>query len=616
MRRFLKNLGVLLSLGVLVTGLSLNVQAQRTKELLLDEVAHNRITQGKRFLNNGNFRLAWDAFEAAIERPFHQETTLAIYLSGLAAYKGKQTNLAEQRFQQLVTDFPLSLYLEEARYHLALITLEEGLERNQQSAMEELLELYTETASRSLKMDVETLLQEYAFYEVSMPVLENLYEGVLFSQKPIFLVPLCHRLTELQMVDDAESYYEDYLWMGGDTLPQLENLFHTEVVQEMASREIYKMALVLPLHHTTLDPYEINFLKEIPPNSKVALEFYEGFQGAVTAYEEEGERKIMVKVLDSQRDSAVTETLISELDQFRPDILIGDIYNQQSAQLSTWAETLSKTQIVPLSPSAELVRFKQHTFLAHPSVAEHGVQMARFAYDSLKLNRVAIWTDRRAGTELLASAFFETFQQLGGEVLELEVDSVYNQETIREIEQLIREMARQRVQGVYLPILSNQETCGLILSLIERIMGNRIKVMGSPHWWRRYEEIDQGMKERFGLYFSSSYLIDRDNETYQDFRKGYLNKFHYPPSEYALQGYDLGRYLLAVLDAYRPESGLSLSDYLREHPVFRAGHTNFQFDGKQSNQFVNIGQFQPSGIVKVNGGTDLDLGDLFPEDQN
>jgi len=74
--------------------------------------------------------------------------------------------------------------------------------------------------------------------------------------------------------------------------------------------------------------------------------------------------------------------------------------------------------------------------------------------------------------------------------------------------------------------------------------------------------------------------------------------------------------LLAILDQYDFRSGESLAEYLRQYPLFNGIHTNFQFSGGQSNQFVNIGQFQADGIIKVNDAPSLELEDLFTPERN
>ncbi|MFK7920647.1 MAG: ABC transporter substrate-binding protein [Bacteroidia bacterium] len=595
----------------------MQAQRNRDKDLKIDPIAQDLISQGKRFLRAGNYRLAWDAFESAIDRPFHQGTTAAVYLSGIAALQGQQENVALKRFEEIIQQYPLSRYVEEAVYHRALIYLKATSISLQQTGLLELLELESSARDPQLREDALTAVRAFTFEDIALNDLETMYDEAQLGQKDLFLVPLVYQLTEVGRKEDAESYYGDYLWMGGNDLPYLERILAEDVVTTaVAERSVIKLALVLPIHYERLSTYQIDSLKEIPGKTKLALEFYEGFEAALREHQDEGERKILLRVLDSERDSSVTEGILNNLDTFRPDMIIGDVYNQQSTQLSNWAEVMRVPQVIPLSPTYELVQGKNQTFLAHPAVQEHGVRMALFARDSLKLNKIAIWSDQRFATELLAQSFKNTFMSLGGEVVDFVVDSTFDREAVKGIEKLIREMGGTNVDGVYIPILSNEETCGLIFSLMDKMYSSRkLKVMGSPHWWLRYNNIDRELKDRYGVYFSSSYLVDPANEDYQNFYQYYLRRFEFPPSQYAVQGYDLGRYLLAILDQYEFRSGEALAEYLREYPVFNGIHTNFQFSGGQSNQFVNIGQFQESGIIKVNDAPSLELEDLFVPDE-
>lgn len=595
----------------------MQAQRNRDKALKIDPIAQDLIAQGKRFLRAGNYRLAWDAFESAIDRPFHQGTTAAVYLSGIAALQGQQESAALKRFEEIIQQYPLSRYVEEAVYHRALIYLEASSLSLQQTGLLELLELESSARDLQLREDALTAVRAFTFEDIALADLEKMYDEAQLGQKDLFLVPLVYQLTEVGRKEDAESYYGDYLWMGGNELPYLDRVLAEDIVTTaIAERSVMKLALVLPIHYQQLSTYQIDSLEQIPGKTKLALEFYEGFEAALREHQDQGERKILLRVLDSERDSSVTEDIINTLDRFRPDMIIGDVYNQQSAQLSNWAEMMRVPQIIPLSPTYELVQGKNQTFLAHPAVQEHGVRMALFARDSLKLNKVAIWSDQRFATELLAQSFKNTFMSLGGEVVDFVVDSTFDRDAVKGIEKLIREMGSTNVDGVYIPILSNEETCGLIFSLMDKMYSSRkLKVMGSPHWWLRYNNIDRELKDRYGVYFSSSYLVDPANEDYQNFYQYYLRRFDFPPSQYAVQGYDLGRYLLAILDQYEFSSGEALAEYLREYPIFNGIHTNFEFSGGQSNQFVNIGQFQTNGIIKVNDAPSLELEDLFVPDE-
>lgn len=594
------------------------MQAQRKKELKIDPIAQDLIAQGKRFLRAGNYRLAWDAFESAVDRPFHQGTTAAVYLAGIAAFQGEQDRVALERFEEIIKDYPLSRYVEDAVYHRALLYLKANSNDIRQTGLLELLELESSARDQQLRDDALNAVRAFTFDGIALRDLEQMYEEAQLGQKELFLIPLVYQLVDLDRKEDAESYYGDYLWMGGNDIPYLERVLADNVVTTaVAERSVLKMAMVLPIHYQEMNAYQIDSLNAIPGKTKVALEFYEGFEAALKEYEDEGNRKILFRVLDSQRDSFAMEGVLTNLDGFRPDLIVGDVYNQQSKQLSAWAEMMRVPQIIPLSPTYELVRDKNQTFLAHPAVEEHGVRMALFARDSLGLEKIAIWSDQRFATELLAKSFRNTFLSLGGEVVDFVVDSTFDREAVKGIEKLIREMGPTNVDGVYIPILSNEETCGLIFSLMDKMYSSRkLKVMGSPHWWLRYNNIDRELKDRYGVYFSSSYLVDPANEDYQNFYQYYLRRFEYPPSQYAVQGYDLGRYLLAILDQYEFRSGEALAEYLRQYPVFNGIHTNFQFSGGQSNQFVNIGQFQVEGIIKVNDAPRLELEDLFVPERN
>ena len=115
--------------------------------------------------------------------------------------------------------------------------------------------------------------------------------------------------------------------------------------------------------------------------------------------------------------------------------------------------------------------------------------------------------------------------------------------------------------------------------------------------------------------FTTGYMPERHGQRYDDFYWAYLQEFRFPPSVYSVQGYDIGMYVLGLLDAYEPAFHGSLSDFMRAHPPHQGLHQEINFLGQQVNQFVNIGTFQADGtVIKLNGRPTIELAPLADEE--
>jgi ABC-type branched-subunit amino acid transport system substrate-binding protein len=576
-----------------------------------DPTAAQYLLRGKAFLEEQDLAMALLAFEAARDRPFHQATTASIYLVGLTHYYLENWGEAQRHFAWLQQEFPRSRYEPEARYHLALMGLKSADQARQYQAIEALFSL---TELSQLAYDADQALRAYLFYEANREDLRHWARRVRPEHQHLILEAWCFlRINEGEFLE-ATADYRAYQAAGGRPIPSLQRLLEGDQMVQFVEPDLSKICLFLPLH---LDPLALDTidwrdsLPSIPKKSRLALEFYEGFQLALETYLPLAGKKIFAEVIDSQRDSARIVDQMSYLDSLRPDLVVGDIFNQPSRVLGEWSETRGVPQIVPMSPSSSLVENRQYGFLAHPSASGHGLYAARFAREKLALKRVVVWSDGRKATEALAEAFVAGFDTLGGEVLKLTVDSVYSDSTRDLIQELVRSLRFQEVDGAYLPIQGNQEMAGLILGQM-RLQDLAVQVMGGPHWWQRYETINREMKESYGLMFTTSYMIDKADPVYQTFEQAYLRQYQFPPSLYSVHGYDMGMYVAQMLDGFSYDNGQSLAAFLRNAPPYEGMHLTIDFQGTQQNQFVNIGTFGRDRIRKVNGPVRLEVDRLLP----
>ncbi|MDX2286669.1 MAG: ABC transporter substrate-binding protein [Bacteroidia bacterium] len=567
----------------------------------IDITADNLIAEGKLALRAEKYPEAFRAFEQARLRPFNRSTTGALYLSGLAAYYQGQYPTARDRFAQLSREFPKSRYLQDAIYHEALIQLASAQETERVSGLQRLTDLYAGQAEESLRRDIWEQAERAAFGSLSAEALEVFAEQAAAPFRRMFAEALIYKLVADKRIPEARSRYQAYLQAGGEDSDFLRAAIPADKPQTLRPSGspplepgIIKIGLVLPLY---LNRTDLAYLGEVPPEAAIGLEFYEGFKLAIEEGGVFAGRKIFLKVYDSRRDSMVAARYLGQMDSLGINLLVGDIFNGPSRTLSAWAEQRQVPQIIPISPTSELVRGKQWTFMAHPSAFTHGEQLAEYAFGTLSLRRIFVFTDQQGAAAELANGFMGRFASLGGSIDTVLLDAAYAR-AMRQISAGVSRVPSDPSVGVYIPLLNAQESSGLIINLL-RSRARKVTVMGSPHFRTNYTALSRDLKDSYELIFTSSHMHDPEDLLYQRFHEQYVNVYKIPPSEHAIQGYDLGKYLIQVIQGYKPESGLSLADHLRSMPEYKGIHLDYFFGQHQNNQRVNIGQYTRDGIVRI-----------------
>ncbi len=572
---------------------SLNLKAQVS--LPADNEADRFVNDGMKALQAGQYTQALNAFYGAVNRPVHAATSAGYYLLGQTYYRMGFTDSAMRCWYYLSDAFPQSLYIPETKYQTALVLIgdEDPYQRTQ--GVMQMAELAYTAVDPGLAADAFKQFQEVIYTENQPEKIGEYYTLVPQPYQVAVIEALVFRLMSLGQFESAKASYDRHLEFGGAQSPYAEQLLTQQGPVKVVRQNETRLAVFLPLF---LDDPADAFSQEIPRQSKLGLEFYEGIETAVRMYQPFARKKIYLRVLDNRRDSLVTQQQLRTLDELRPDFILGDVYNGPSTVISRWAEANQVPQLVPISPSNDLISGKHQVFLAHPTSETHGTRMAEYAFDSLGLRKVSVWSDRKQGTAALANAFEAAFIARGGQVIRANVDSVYSR-AMSQVGTQIRNQKRDGVQGTYIPIMNNEETCGLILSLLQG-EGLHIPVMGGPHWYTRYKVIDRTLKERVELVFSTSFFKETDDLRYRNFYENYYANYETAPTDYALYGYDLGMYLLQSLDSYDPQINGWITDYLHQAPAVAGIHTSFLYGGDQSNQFVNLCKFSANGVVPVN----------------
>lgn len=585
---------------LLLSGCSLFKQASLAPDARTDAL----IIEGKQAMRQGEYMDAWDAFEIAREREFNRSTTAATYLAGLAAYELAYDDIAEARFGEIIQEFPRSKYVDDARYHLALLHLKKSRTlQTEFSALNELLSLAQSARDSRLKSLALDSWREHLFSSADRDLLETYSRTAPSSYQAYVMEALIYRILEQDGPIVAQTRLKAFEREGGRPTSWLQELLPEEKIAatptdpRWENPSLLRLALVLPFQMNQL-AYP-NYLEEIPATQVRPLEFYEGFSIAVDEFQRTSNKRVYIDVIDSQRDTFRVNRLFSRLDSLGIQCVVGDIYNTQSRVLSRWAESRKVPQIVPLSPSADLVAGKSHTFLANPIAQTHGKEIAAYAYDRLGLRHMYVFTDGNTSTQALLDGFRREFQTKGGTIDTLLFSPIFKGVAVKQIPDLAKQIPMDALNtGIYLPIMGNEEAASLILNILLQ-QGKELPVLGAPHFRSSYTSISNDIKSSFELIFSTSYLTDPQDEALNRFYQRYVQDYGLPPSEYVVQGYDLGKYVLTQLSRYNPSLGMDFSSYLKIAPAVQTLHLPYKFSSSQSNQAVNLGQFTEMGILRL-----------------
>lgn len=559
-----------------------------------DELAARWLTQGQTALQSGYLEEARFTFLQVISRPVSVQSAAGWYLLGHTYWRMGLTDSAGNCWNNLLMAFPESMYAPEARYHINVaLTLHPDPYYRQQGLLD-LAQMAFYFPDTELAADAFRIFQEALFAENDMALLQRYDQAFPELFRPAVLEAMVYLLVRQGETAQAKALYERRLQSGFPASAFIEQWLAGQSVPVAARPDAAKIAVFLPLF--LADDAQVS--GEVPRQSRLGLDYYEGFRLGLEAMEQTAGKKYLVRVFDTRKDSLFTQNLLAQLDDFAPDVVVGDVYNGPMAPLSDWAEYRSTPVFAPISPAGELIQGRQNVFLAHPSVETHSARLAEYAWHTLGLKKITVWTNKTSGTHALATQFVTTFNGLGGQTQLLSIDSSYTT-AMRQISSQAGKVRTFASDGVYIPILNNEESAGLILSLIQA-QNQHLTILGGPHWYTRYHVIDRHLKERSELIFTTSFFRDPESAAYLDFVEAYQSAFAAAPSDYALYGFDLAQTLVLALDRYDPVRDGTFQQYLHTLPEIAGIHGNTVFGLFQSNQFVNICQFTPDGIKLLN----------------
>ena len=265
---------------------------------------------------------------------------------------------------------------------------------------------------------------------------------------------------------------------------------------------------------------------------------------------------IRMVVEDDQGKPEEVSTVIQKIfSQDRPVALLGEVASTLSLTAAPLAQTAGIPMISPSSTNPKVTEQGDFIFRVCFIDPFQGTAIAKFAYNTKKVAKVAVFKDVKSDYSIgLAKFFVDTFTSLGGTVV---AEEAYAQDDTDYKAQLTKIIAAGP-EGIFIP--GYYTNVGLIAKQARQLGFTGVLLGGDG--WDSAELVKVGEDAIIGGYFTNHYSTDDPNPIVQDFIKKYDAKYHEKPDGLAALGYDSARVLYAAMEevARDPKMAEALAD--------------------------------------------------------
>lgn len=284
-----------------------------------------------------------------------------------------------------------------------------------------------------------------------------------------------------------------------------------------------------------------------------------GVELAVVRMNEEGGllgKQIRLVLEDDQSKPEEAKTAVVKLiKRDRVIAVLGEVASSRSLAAAPECQRAAIPMVTPASTNPKVTQIGDYIFRICFIDPFQGEVMAKFAYETLGIRRVAIFKDIKNDYSVgLADFFDRTFRKLGGTIVSRES---YSEGDI-EFRAQLTAIRVHKPEAIFIPGYYTE--VGLIARQA-RELGFKGPLLGGDGWDSpRTIEIGQSAVE--GCFFSNHYAADDPGEAVQSFIRAYKDRYGEIPDAMAVLGYDAARVLAAAISKAGTVEGPAIRDAL------------------------------------------------------
>jgi branched-chain amino acid transport system substrate-binding protein len=274
-------------------------------------------------------------------------------------------------------------------------------------------------------------------------------------------------------------------------------------------------------------------------------------------------KKVEVVVEDDRGKQEEAKTVVQKLiDKDKVIAVLGEVASTRSIAGGQVCQSKGIPMISPSSTNPQVTQIGDYIFRVCFLDDFQGEVMARFATNTLKAKRVAIFYDKSNDYSVGLSKFFrEAFEKSGGQIV---AEEAY-QTTDSDFSAQLTNISAQKPDAIYVPGYYTQ--VGQIAQQARKA-GVTVPLLGGDGW-DSPTLVEIGKEAINGCYFSNHYTIEDPDPAVQKFVNDYKAKFNKVPDALAALAYDAARILFESIKKAGSTDSKAIRDAIAQTKDFK-----------------------------------------------
>lgn len=392
----------------------------------------------------------------------------------------------------------------------------------------------------------------------------------------------------------AGEQQKDVLVVGsGDDSAQDMPPFIQDVV--ILGEPYVKVALMLPFYAheypTVSDTLNTPVYTSLSSRSEQFVYFYEGVLLAVDSLKNCG-YKIDLRVYDTEKNPDRIYPVVQELNNWKPDLIIGPVYGSVSRAVIENLENKNIPVIYPLSARSENLGQYPNFIQVNTSFPSLANKMSEWiAAQAANANVVYIDLPGNNNEED-KRLFAQKMRQLDN-VQFFEWD--FEGSPLADLKLLL---LPDRENILILPTIREAEVSKVLPSLGVFADGYQVTVVGFPEW-QTFTSVDHEAYFKLNTKIFTYSYVDNHSQAAHDFATKFRNYFYIEPNNLAFKAYDMGLYFISLAAKYRDRTLEAIEYYRQDGEFSRFGFSRI-YDGQgKENQALYIVNFGSDYQLKL-----------------